>query len=195
MQSQTSEKEPEIEAESFRNSMLSLAPVAIYRHTFGGTPHNLCKTGLADGRCSKQKAYCVFSVQLQKCSQTLKLGAPMKILVSLLLILAPATCLGACDPSNFKVTLGTIEVDRSSGQTSYQIPFILANNNAEPCGAQIEMRLLDANGDLITAQTGWPASTSNIPPGDDIAEDWGAMFFGKTGGSKVSVKIRAARRW
>ena len=96
---------------------------------------------------------------------------------------------GACTPDNFEVELGQFT---TSGST-YQIPFTLKNNNDEACGAEIVVRLNGADGALLGAQSGWLASTGNIPSQGSIEENWGSKFEGVSGGSGVTATVLSAK--
>jgi hypothetical protein len=45
-------------------------------------------------------------------------------------------------------------------------PAVLTNRCAEPVGVQIKMTAYDKSGAPIATSARWPASISNIPPGD-----------------------------
>jgi hypothetical protein len=96
-------------------------------------------------------------------------GINMRLIITLLLAILPASAWAACALSD--ITIESIkarfvdECGRSSCTAMKGIA-VLANRCAEPVGVQLKITGYDRAGRPVASRDLWPASVGNIPPGD-----------------------------
>lgn len=104
----------------------------------------------------------------------------------------------ACGPGDFEITNFNPSLHdpcRRSSCIQIRLPAKLTNNCKSSAGAEVVITALDKSGNMVNVQTGWPASISNIAPGDTLDFDFGPMFRYTPDMASFTIRIKSARTW
>lgn len=85
---------------------------------------------------------------------------------------------GACSSADFEVKDFKIDVKRCSGARCPRLRLegILVNKCSSAAAARIEIQGKDENGAVLGSAEGWPASTRNLAPGEEVEFDFGPLI-------------------
>lgn len=71
---------------------------------------------------------------------------------------------------------------------------VLINKCTEPIGVQVKMTAYDKSGDPVATHMSWPASVSNIPPGEYTFSLLGFLDYSPDAKS-FKVTVASVKRW
>ncbi len=71
---------------------------------------------------------------------------------------------------------------------------VLVNKCSGPVGVQVKMTAYDKNGEPVATNERWPASVSNIPPGDYTFSLLGFLDY-STDAKTFKVTVAGVNRW
>lgn len=102
-----------------------------------------------------------------------------------------------CSASDFSVENFEISVENCRGRNCPMLVITgeLINNCSSPAGARIEIEALGAGGRTVDSVDGWPAQTSNVPPGGSTNFDFTGMMAYERSMQDFSVFISEVRVW
>lgn len=100
-----------------------------------------------------------------------------------------------CQPNDFSVKNFQIHVRKVGGHSALQLTGELINNCGSPAAAQIQIVAKNAGGQVLEKEVGWPAGSSNIPPGSSVKFNLGALFNYSPDMSAFSAAIISAKTW
>ena len=94
-----------------------------------------------------------------------------------------------CSPRDFKISKL-----RGTEEYSYiSIVGIVKNTCSDAAAPQLKISIYDGKDNLLDTHEMWPASVSNIAPGDSF--EWKDMMQAKSGWKKYSVRVMSVTRW
>lgn len=123
-----------------------------------------------------------------------------KLLASVILLTpflyAPASA-ADCSANDFSVENFEISVEDCRGRNCPMLVITgeLINNCSSPAGAQLEIEALDSSGRTVESVDGWPAQTSNVPPGESVSFDFTGMMSYERSMADFGVFISEVRVW
>jgi len=120
---------------------------------------------------------------------------PMKSLLAALFLFAPVAASAACAPTDFTIQNFTVSVSSGGIRPRMDMKGELVNHCAEAAAAELQIQAKDASGSALQTKKGWPAGTTNIPPGQSVKFDLGRLFHYQSTMQTYAVGVVSVRSW
>lgn len=140
-------------------------------------------------------------LQVQEADRLNEGGIAMRKLLAGVILLplflyAPVSA-AECTASDFNVENFEIGVEDCRGRNCPMLVITgeLVNNCSSPAGARLEIEALNSSGRTVESVDGWPAQTSNVPPGESVSFDFTGMMGYDRSMADFSVFISEVRVW
>lgn len=103
----------------------------------------------------------------------------------------------ACGPADFAVKDFAVDIERCSGSRCPKLRLAgkLVNQCNAPAAARIEIQGLDSSGRPLANAEGWPASTRNLAPGEEVNFDFGPLMKFDTRLVDFKVLVVEVKSW
>lgn len=120
-----------------------------------------------------------------------------RILLGVGLALGAIGSAHACGATDFAIKDFAVDIERCSGSRCPKLRLAgkLVNQCSAPAAARIEIQGLDGNGRPLANAEGWPASTRNLAPGEEVVFDFGPLMKFDTRLVDFKVMVVEVKSW